>query len=135
VLLRVLAVGLGTGVTFAILDGVLNANPVAQRLYAVYRPIARESVNAPLGLVVDLVSGIVMAAVFAALAPVLHGGPWTRGLAFGLLVWYFRVAMNVAGQAVMFNIPAPALLYSLASGLVEMALLGLLLGFALRPAS
>ncbi len=130
--LRVLIVGAGAGVVFAVLDGLLNANPVAQRLYAVYKPIARQSVNAPLGLAFDLVSGVVMAALFALLAPALPGGPLAKGLAFGLVAWFFRVAMGVAGQAVMFNVPGTALAYSLAAGLAEMSILGALYGLALK---
>jgi ATP-dependent Lhr-like helicase len=40
---RILVTGAGVGVVFAILDGLLNANPLAQRLFAVYKPIARHS--------------------------------------------------------------------------------------------
>ena len=54
---RILAVGLAAGLMFAVMDGLINANPTAQRLYAFYRPIVRESVNAPLGVLFDLVSG------------------------------------------------------------------------------
>ncbi|MBZ5593225.1 MAG: hypothetical protein LAP39_13370 [Acidobacteriia bacterium] len=129
--LRVLAVGVGVGVVFAILDGLLNANPLAQRLYAVYRPIVRQSVNAPLGLLFDIISGVVLAALFVGLSPALPGGRLTKGLAFGLMVWFLRVAMGVAAQAVMFNVPGSALAYSLITGLVEMSILGLLCGLAL----
>lgn len=117
---------------FAILDGLLNANPVAQRVYAAYRPIARQSVNAPLGFSFDIISGVVMAALFVVLMPALPGGSVAKGLAFGLMVWFFRVAMGVAGQAVMFNIPGSALAYTLVTGLVEMSILGVLYGIALR---
>jgi len=130
---RVFVVGVGVGVVFAILDGLLNANPLAQRVYAAYRPIARQSVNAPLGLAFDIVSGVVMAVLFVVLTPVLPGGPVAKGLAFGVMVWFLRVAMGVAAQAVMFNIPGPALAYALLAGLVEMAMLGSLYGIALRP--
>lgn len=130
---RLIAVGLGAGLLFAILDVLLNANPLAQRLYAVYKPIARPSVNAALGVCFDLVSGVVMAALFWALAPALPGGALTRGLAFGVMAWFFRVAMGVAAQAVMFNVPATALAYTLATGLIEMSILGLVYGAALRP--
>ncbi len=116
---------------FAILDGLLNANPVAQRLYAAYRPIARQSVNAPLGLLFDIVSGVVMAALFVTLMPALPGGWLTKGLAFGVMVWFFRVAMGVAAQAVMFQVPGSALAYALITGLVEMGALGSLYGLAL----
>jgi len=130
--LRVLAVGAAVGVVFAILDGLLNTNPVAQRVYAVYRPIARQSVNALLGLSFDIVSGVVMAALFVALLPALPGGPVVKGLAFGIMAWFFRVAMGVAAQAVMFNVPGSALAYMLLTGLLEMGILGSLYGIALR---
>ncbi len=129
---RILAVGASVGLAFAILDGLLNANPVAQRVYAAYRPIARESVNAPLGFSFDIISGVVMAALFSTMTPVLPGGPVTRGLAFGVMVWFFRVAMGVAGQAVMFTLPLSSLIYGLIAGLVEMEILGSLYGLALR---
>jgi hypothetical protein len=131
--LRFLTVGVGVGVVFAILDGLLNANPVAQRLYAVYRPIARQSVNAPLGLSFDIISGVVMAALFVGLMPALPGGPVAKGLAFGLMVWFLRVAMGVASQAVMFEVPGSALAYMLFTGLGEMCVPGLLYGITLRP--
>ncbi len=129
---RVLLAGLGVGFVFAILDEILNANPFAQRLYAVYRPIARQSVNAPLGLFFDLVFGVVMAALYAGLAPALPGGPMMKGVSFGLLAWFFRVAMGVAGSAVMFNVPGSTLAYTLIAGLLEMGILGALYGLALR---
>ena len=34
---RQIVVGLVAGVAFLVLDGVLNANPLAQRLYAAYQ--------------------------------------------------------------------------------------------------
>lgn len=130
--LRVVAVGVAAGIAFAVLDGLLNANPFAQRFYAAYKPIVRSSVNAPLGLAFDLVSGIVMAALFVLLAPALPGTPLVKGLAFGLIAWFFRVAMGVAAQAVMFNLPVVALAYTLLAGLLEMSILGAIYGIALR---
>ncbi len=122
---RVLAVGLASGLLFAVMDGLINANPVAQRLYAAYRPIARTSVNAPLGLAFDFVSGIIMAFLFTALTAALPGGWAGRGIAFGLIAWFFRVAMGAASQAVMFQVPASAHVYALLTGLAEMIALGL----------
>ena len=57
-----------TGVVFAVLDGLIHANPLAQRLYAVYKPLARTSVNAPAGIAIDLAYGFLMAAVFLLLS-------------------------------------------------------------------
>ena len=121
---RLVAVGIGAGLLFAIMDGLINANPIARRLYAVFKPIARESVNAPLGLIFDLVSGVVMAFVFVALATSLPGGWVSKGIAFGLLAWFFRVAMAAASQIIVFRVPTSALLYALLTGMVEMIALG-----------
>jgi len=128
---RVLIVGVAVGFAFATLDGVLNANPIAQGLYAAYKPVLRQSVNAPLGIVLDLVFGIIMAVLLVWLAPVLPGGRVMKGAAFGILAWFFRVAMGVAAQLVMFRIPPIALLYSLATGAFEMVALGMLCSLAL----
>jgi hypothetical protein len=131
--LRLLAIGLAAGFVFAILDGLIHANPVAQRLYAVYRPIVRESVNAPIGLAFDLISGVVMAFLFVALSPALPGEWLAKGAAFGLMAWFFRVAMGTASQAVMFRISASCLAYSLFAGLAEMIALGLFYAALLKP--
>jgi len=55
---RLVLVGLAAGVAFLVLDGLLNANPLAQQVYAVYRPMARSSVNAIAGSLVDLAYGL-----------------------------------------------------------------------------
>ena len=51
------------GILFGILDGVINANSLAQRLYAVYKPIARTSINPLAGIAIDLVYGFIGAHV------------------------------------------------------------------------
>ena len=128
---RVLIVGVAVGLAFAVLDAILNANPLAQRLYSAYKPIARQSVNAPLGVAFDLLFGIIMAELLVWLAPALPGGKVMRGASFGLLAWFFRVAMGTAAQFVMFRIAPPVVLYSLATGAFEMLTLGVLCSLAL----
>ena len=132
-LIRVLAVGLGAGLLFAVGDGLLNANPLAQRLNDIYRPIVRESVNAPLGAALDLIFGIVMGALFVLLAPALPGNGIAKGAAFGLIAWFFRVAMGTASQVVMFRVTTPTAMYWLLTGLAEMMMLGIFYGALLRP--
>lgn len=105
---------------------------IAQNLYSAYRPIMRKSVSAPLGLVFDFVCGLVMAFLFMALMPALPGRWVTKGIAFGLVAWFFRVAMGWASQLVMFRVPATAALYGLLTGLAEMIALGLLYAALLR---
>ena len=106
-----------SGILFGILDGVINANPFARRLYEVYKPIARTSINPIAGMVIDLVYGFVMAGVFLLLYNSLPGETGlVKGASFAFLAWFFRVVMSAASQWVMFLVPVKALLYSVAAG-------------------
>jgi len=128
-------ISVASGILFGILDGVINANPLAQKLYDAYKPIAKTSINPIVGIVIDLVYGFVMAGAFLLLYNSLPGETGLiKGISFGLLVWFFRVVMNVASQWVMFKVPVQTLLYSLIAGLGEMLILGVLYGFTLKPA-
>ena len=127
-------VSIVSGILFGILDGVINANPLAQRLYEVYKPIARTSINPLAGIVIDLVYGFVMAGVFLLFYKSLPGETGlVKGVSFAFLVWFFRVVMYTASQWVMFKVPVEALLYSLVTGLGEMLILGMLYGLTLKP--
>lgn len=130
-----LIVSIVSGILFAFLDGVINANPLAQRLYEVYKPIARTSLNPAAGMAIDLAYGFIMAGVFLLLYPSLPGETGLlKGVSFACLVWFFRVAMSAASQWVMFRVPAKAVLYSLVAGFGEMLILGVLYGLTLKPA-
>ena len=132
---RYIVVSVVSGILFGILDGVIHANPLAQRLYEVYKPIARTSINPLAGIVIDLVYGFVMAGVFLLLYRSLPGGTGlVKGVSFAVLAWFFRVVMYTASQWVMFNVPVETSLYSLVAGLGEMLILGLLYGLTLKPA-
>jgi hypothetical protein len=125
-----------SGILFGILDGVINANPLARRLYEVYKPIARTSVNPLAGIVIDLVYGFVMAGVFLLLYKSLPGETGlVKGVSFAFLAWFLRVVMYAAAQWVMFNVPVEALLYSLVTGLGEMLILGVFYGLTLKSAT
>jgi hypothetical protein len=135
-MVRYILVSVGGGILFAVMDGLINANPLARRLYKSFEPIARKSINIPAGLAIDLVYGFAMAGIFLLLHASLPGESGAvKGLAFGLLVWFFRVAMQAASQWMMFNIPAGTLLYALVCGLAEMLVLGLLYGLTLKSSA
>lgn len=70
-----LMVSIAGGILFGVMDGVINANPFAQSLFAVYKPIAKTSVNFIAGILIDLAYGFIMAAVFFApvCQPAWHG--------------------------------------------------------------
>jgi hypothetical protein len=120
-MLRQILVGLIAGVTFLLLDGVLNANPIAQRLYTAYQPIARESVNALAGSAIDLAFGVLLAALFSTIRASLPGSTTiAKAVSFGLIVWFLRVCMRVAGEWVVTVVPAHVHAYTLVAGLVQM---------------
>lgn len=125
-----------SGILFGFLDGVIHANPLAQKLYEVYKPIARTSIKPVVGIIIDLGYGFVMAGVFLLLYESLPGTTGlVKGVSFAFLVWFFRVVMYTASQWMMFNVPIKTLLYSLVTGLGEMLILGVLYGLTLKPAA
>ncbi len=133
-MVRYMIVSVVSGVLFGVLDGLINANPFAQKLYEVYKPIAKTSINVPVGIVIDLVYGFVMAWIFLLLYRSLPGeAGWVKGLSFALLVWFFRVVMYSATQWMTINISIQTLLYTLVAGLGEMLVLGILYGLTLKP--
>jgi hypothetical protein len=123
-----------SGILFGVLDGLINANPIAIRLFEVYKPIARTSVNFVAGIIIDLAYGFILAGLFLLLYPSLPGGSGlVKGISFGLILWFARVVMSVASQWMMFKVPVETLLYSLLAGLGEMLILGILYGLTLHP--
>ncbi len=134
-MIKYVIVSIVSGILFGVLDGVINANPLAQRLYDVYRPIAKTSLNVPAGVAIDLAYGFILAGVFLLLYQSLPGDAGLlKGISFALLVWFFRVAMGVASQWMMYNVSVETLLYILLAGLGEMLVLGVLYGLTLKPA-
>jgi len=133
-MLRYILVSLGSGLLFGVLDALLNANPLAAKLFAVYKPIARSSVNPLAGMAIDIAYGFIMAGIFLLLYQSLPGGSGiVKGLSFGLIAWFFRVVMQAASSWVMFEVPLQTIGYSLVAGLFEMLLIGLLYGLTLKP--
>lgn len=125
-----------SGILFGVLDGVINANPLAIRLFEVYKPIARGSINFVAGMIIDLAYGFILAAVFLLVYQSLPGEiGLVKGMSFGVMVWFFRVVMSAASQWMMYKVPVKTLVYSLLAGLGEMLVLGILYGLALPPAN
>ena len=135
-MVRYILVSLSSGILFGVMDGFINANPLAQKLYKAFEPIARKTINVPAGITIDIVYGFVMAGLFIIISKSLSGRSGIiKGLVFGIIIWFFRVVMQVASQWMMYDIPATALLYTLICGLVEMLVLGLFYGFTLKTST
>jgi hypothetical protein len=126
-MIRFIIAAILTGLLFGILDGLINGNPFTKKLMECYKPIAKQSINIPAGLIIDLVYGFAISGVFLFIIPVLPTESWIiKGVAFGIGMWFFRVLMNVVSSWMMFNIPGKTLIYILLTGLIEMILLGVL---------
>jgi len=132
--LRYTVISLVGGLLFGVLDGVLNANPLARSFFDVYQPIARTSINVVAGMIIDLMYGFVLAGMFMLLSPALPGSSGlVKGLGFAAGLWFVRVVMGAASTWIMFNIPARTIAYVTAAGLAEMLALGILYGVTLVP--
>jgi hypothetical protein len=132
---RYIIVSAISGILFGVLDGLINANPLANKLYEVYKPIAKTSVNFVAGMIIDLAYGFILAALFLLVYPSLPGKiGLVKGISFAVMVWFFRVVMNVVSQWMIYNVPLKTLSYTLLAGLGEMLVLGILYGLALSSA-
>jgi hypothetical protein len=131
-MLRQVFVGLVAGVALLVLDGIVNANALAQRLYAAYQPIARQSVNALAGSAIDLAFGVILAWLFSALRTSLPGrSSVTKGLSFGVMVWFLRVCMRVAGEWIVTVVPVDVHAYTLAAGFVQVLIVSAIIAVLL----
>ena len=131
---RFIIVCIANGILFGILDGGINANPYAQKLFAVYAPIAKNSINVPAGIAIDLLYGFAMGVLFGMLYKSLPGSTGiVKGISFALILWFFRVFMSTVSSWMMFAIPVQTLSYVAIAGLVEMLILGILYGAWIKP--
>lgn len=132
--MRYAVVSIISGVLFGFMDGLLNANTLAQKLLAIYKPIARTSINITAGFAIDIAYGFAMAGFFLLLYRSLPGSTGlAKGLFYALMLWFFRVVMHALGQWMTIALSWQAVAYLLVSGILEMAVLGMLYGLALAP--
>jgi hypothetical protein len=132
-MIRFIIAAILTGLFFGIMDGFIHGNVYAVKLMECYKPLARPSINIPLGLMIDLFYGFVITGIFIFILPVLPSEyGLINGLLYGLGMWFFRVLMSVASNWIMFTVPGKTLLYVLITGLVEMILLGILNGLLIK---
>ena len=133
-MIRYTIISIVSGVLFGFMDGLVNANPLARKLMAVFKPIARTTVNVPAGVIIDIVYGFAMAGVFILLYKSMPGATGLmKGLSFALILWFFRTVMYSASQWMIINISWQTVAYLLITGLLEMAVLGVLYGLTLKP--
>jgi hypothetical protein len=131
---RFIIISVLSGILFAILDGLINANPLAQKLMACYKPIAKTSINIYAGIAIDLFYGFVMGAIFLMIfnsLPTEIG--LIKGVIYGLIIWFFRVLMSVFSAFMTQQVPLKTLVYILLTGLGEMVVIGIFYGLTIKP--
>lgn len=133
-MVRFITISLLSGILFAFLDGIINANPIAQKLMECYKPIAKSSVNITAGIIIDLTYGFVMCGIFLLLYNSLpSASPLIKGIAYGAIIWFFRVVMSVLTQYMTQQVPAKTLVYILLTGLIEVLIIGIFYGLTIKP--
>ena len=87
------------------------------------------------GSAVDLAYGVILVWLFVTLRASLPGHTsFLKGVSFGLMVWFLRVVMRVAGEWVVTTVPASTHAYTLASGLVQVLLVATFIGVLMPEA-
>ncbi|UCH13125.1 MAG: hypothetical protein JSV22_08395 [Bacteroidales bacterium] len=131
---RFIIISLIGGILFAVLDGLINGNPLAQKLMECYKPIAKTSINIPVGIAIDIFYGFVMCGIFLLIYSSLPtDNPLIKGIIYGLIIWFFRVIMSVFTIYMTQQVPAKTLAYILVTGLVEVLILGMFYGLTIKP--
>ena len=132
-MLRFIIAAFLTGFLFVVMNGLINGNPYAVKLLECFKPISRQNINVPIGVLVDLLYGFSISGLFIIILPVLPStNGIVKGITFGVGLWFFKVVMGVISYWMMFNIPGETLIYLLFTGLIEMMILGVLNGLIIK---
>jgi hypothetical protein len=112
-MVRFIIAAILTGLLFGTMDGFINGNPYAVKLMECFKPIAKQTINIPAGLLIDLFYGFIISGIFVIILPSLPAETGIiNGVIYGLGMWFFRVLMGVISNWMMFNIPVKTLIYS-----------------------
>jgi hypothetical protein len=128
-MIRYIAISIFSGLLFGVLDGLIYANPIARKLFSFYKPISRQKIHISAGIIIYVMYGFVMSALFLKLYTALPGNAGiTKAVSYSIIIWFFRVVMSSVSQWMMFTISVKAILYVLITGLLEMLILGFMYG-------
>ena len=133
-MVRYIIISILSGILFALLDGLINANPIAQKLMECYKPIAKSSVNITTGIAIDIFYGFVMCGIYLLVFNSLPSdNSLIKGIVYGFIIWFFRVLMSVLSTFMTQQVPAKTLVYILLTGFVEVLIIGIFYGLTIKP--
>jgi hypothetical protein len=78
-------------------------------------------------LLFEVINGFMLALIYAVIHTVLPGQGWVKGISYGLIVWGLRVVMWAFSTYVMTNMPPTQIGINVATGLVEVLILGIVI--------
>jgi len=131
--MRFVVVSWACGILYWILDGVINWNPYALKLYQAHKSNVKMAFSISKSFFIYLIYGFVMAGIFLLLYKSLPGKIGiVKGMSFALIAWFFRGFMSIMTQWMMFNTPFKTMGYVAITGLLEALILGILLGLTLK---
>lgn len=131
---RFIVISVISGILFALLDAIINSNPLAQKLMECYQPIAKSTINVPVGIIIDIVYGFAMCGIFLMIYESLPSeSGLIKGIVYGLIVWFFRVIMPVLTAFMTQQVPLKTLLYISLTGLIQVLLIGAFYGLTIKP--
>jgi hypothetical protein len=81
-MIRFIIAAIVTGLLFGIMYGLIQANSFAIKLMECYKSIAKQMINIPAGLLIDLLYGFIISGIFIYIMPAL---PTDNGIVKGLI--------------------------------------------------
>jgi len=136
-LIRFVMAGIVASILFLVLDAALGmaGGWIGARVFGLpsEQPSGIEG-KMTAGLIFELINGFMLALIYAVVHPSLPGQGWAKGLSYGLLVWGLRVVMGGFSTYMMFDVRAISIAITMATGLVEVLILGVAIA-AIYPAA
>lgn len=121
---RLIIAGIVASFLFLILDAVFGVlgGLVAAQVFGIPSGQPDES-RIGLGLLFELINGLMLAWIYAVIYTALPGKSWRKGLSYGFIVWGLRVLMW-AFSTYMMTTMAPILIgITVLTGLVEILII------------
>jgi hypothetical protein len=115
-------------VTSGMISGFFSVAVFKLPMFVSDSTLWRKEFNPALSILLDISYGIILAGLFNLIYMSMPGKGVVRGIAFGLIIWFFKVVMAMGSIRVMFNVSDKILVYWTCTGLLEFLMVGMVLG-------
>ena len=111
-----------------VVSGFFSVSVFKMPMFVSDSTLWRQEFNPYLSVSLDIIYGIILAGLFNLLYMSIPGEGIMKGIAFGLIIWFFKTVMAMGSIRVMFNVSDKVLIYWTFCGLLEMLVIGTVLG-------